>query len=175
MVANKGRAFPIIITCLLIMIIIYLFANVEQPYVTCSKSFTNDLGIRIVEDFNVDFEGNRIDEVELRKVIVFPGKYLDDETHLNSLKFLLEKHYDYLGRDKVSYSSMDDRLIVDVEIDDDFDAIVLNNIDFFENEDLEIRVNSNTRSSDVVTIGIGDKYTEGEFITRMRNNGYICK
>ena len=30
-------------------------------------------------------------------------------------------------------------------------------------------------SSDVVTLSVGDKYTEGEFITRMKNNGYVCK
>jgi hypothetical protein len=38
-----------------------------------------------------------------------------------------------------------------------------------------MKINSNTRSSDVVTLSVGDKYTEGELITIMKNNGYVCK
>jgi hypothetical protein len=58
---------------------------------------------------------------------------------------------------------------------DDNETLVLNNIEFFENEKLEIKINSNTRSSDVVTLSIGDKYTEGELMTKMKNNSYVCK
>ena len=39
----------------------------------------------------------------------------------------------------------------------------------------QIEIESNTKSSDVVTLGIKDKYTEGELLTRMKNNGYSCK
>ena len=114
-------------------------------------------------------------EMDLNKVIVLPSNYLEDDIHLNSIKFSLKKHYEYLDKDVVNYSVKDDRIVVNVLVDED-ETIVLNNIEFFENDGkLEMKINSNTRSSDVVTLSIGDKYTEGEFITRMKNNGYVCK
>ena len=175
MSTKKNKTFPIVITSIIIMIIIYLFATVEQPYITCSKSTTNDLDIRVTEDINVTIDGNKIREIDLTKAIVLPSNYLEDDIHLNSIKFSLKKHYEYLNKDVINYSLKDDRVVVNVLVDDD-ETLVLNNIEFFENGDkLEMKINSNTRSSDVVTLSVGDKYTEGELITRMKNNGYVCK
>ena len=42
------------------MIIIYLFATVEQPYIACSKSTTNDLDIIVAEDISATIDGNKI-------------------------------------------------------------------------------------------------------------------
>ena len=50
MSTKKNKTFPIVITSIIIMIIIYLFATVEQPYIACSKSTTNDLNIRVAEE-----------------------------------------------------------------------------------------------------------------------------
>ena len=174
MTANKSRSFPIVITCIIIMIIIYLFASVEQPYVSCSRSTTNDFGVRVVEEINTTIDGNKISKIDLTKIIVLPAKYLEDDSYLESIRFALEKHYEYLGEDKVTYTISDDRIVSSVVIDDN-ETLVLNNIEFFENEKLEIKINSNTRSSDVVTLSIGDKYTEGELMSRMKNNSYVCK
>ena len=175
MSTKKNKTFPIVITSIIIMIIIYLFATVEQPYITCSKSTTNDLNIRVAEEISATIDGNKIIEMNLTKIIVLPSNYLEDDIHLNSIKFSLKKHYEYLDKDVVNYSVKDDRIVVNVLVDED-ETIVLNNIEFFENDGkLEMKINSNTRSSDVVTLSIGDKYTEGEFITRMKNNGYVCK
>ena len=175
MLKKKNKTFPIVITSVIIMIIIYLFATVEQPYITCSKITTNDLDIRIVEEISSTIEGNKISEMDLTKIIVLPDRYLDDDIHLNSIRFSLKKHYEYLGKDVVNFNVKEDRIVVNVLVDED-ETLVLNNIEFFENDNvLEMKINSNTRSSDVVTLSIGDKYTEGEFITRMKNNGYACK
>ena len=174
MSTKKNKTFPIVITSIIIMIIIYLFATVEQPYITCSKSTTNDLDIRGTEDINVTIDGNKIGEIDLTKAIVLPSNYLEDDIHLNSIKFSLKKHYEYLGEDKVTYTIMDDRIVLNVKVSDD-ETLVFNNIEFFENDVLEVRINSNTRSSDVVTLSIGDKYTEGELMSRMKNNSYVCK
>ena len=58
---------------------------------------------------------------------------------------------------------------------DDNETLILNNIKFTNVEDLQIKINANTKAKDVVTLKIKDSYTEGEFMTRMRNNGYSCK
>ena len=63
-------------------------------------------------------------------------------------------------------------LLVVVE---DEETIILNNIEFFDNEGLQMRINSNTKSSEVLTLSVDDNYSEGEFMTRLKNNGYHCK
>lgn len=174
MFANKSRSFSIIITCVIIMLIIYLFASLQQPYITCSKSITTDLGIRVVEELGTSIEGKKINKMRLTKIVIFPSKYIKDDKYISDLKNLFEKHYEYLGKDKVSYSVMDDRLAIEIEVTNLEDALVLNNLKFFDTGELEIFINSNTRSSEVITLRVGDKYSEGQFMTRMKGSGYVC-
>ena len=44
---KKNRIIPSIIVFSILVSIIYLFVTVKQPYVECSKSTINDLGITI--------------------------------------------------------------------------------------------------------------------------------
>lgn len=171
---GKNRVFPIIMTMLIIVIIIYLFATVKQPLVVCEKKSTDDLGITISEQLEVTINGNEIDKMVLVKTIRLPEEYLEDDTYINSVMFTLEKSYDYLGNDKVSMSKTENKVIARVEIDKN-ETIILNNIEFFDNDELQMKINSNTKSSDVVTLKINDKYTEGELMTRLKNNGYSCR
>lgn len=171
---NKGMVFPLIITILVIVIIIYLFVTIEQPYVECSKSTTDDLNIKVTEKLTATLDSNKLKKMELTKTIILPQDYLKTDDYLESVKFSLEKSYEYLGKDEVEVFKYDDRIIAKVTIDDD-ETVILNNIEFFEDDDLQIKINSNTKSSDVVTLKIGDSYTEGELMVRMKNNGYVCK
>ena len=63
MTRKKGRIFPMIITIILIVIIIYLFATIKQPYVECDKKVTNDLGIQILENVKVNLDSNSSDKM----------------------------------------------------------------------------------------------------------------
>lgn len=171
--SNKSKVFPIIITVLIIVIIIYLFATIKQPYVECRKISTDDLGIRIEEKLNTSLDGNKIAKMELVKTIILPDEYLDDDTYLDSIRYSLKKSYEYLGEGKVTFSQLDDRIIAKVVIEDR-ETVILNNIEFLEVNGLQIKINSNTKSSGVVTLKVGDNYTEGELKTRMKNNGYVC-
>ena len=171
---NKGIVFPLIITILVIVIIIYLFVTIEQPYVECSKSTTDDLNIKITEKLTATLDSNKLKKMELTKTIILPQDYFKTDDYLESIKFSLEKSYEYLEKDEVEVFKYDDRIIAKVTIDDD-ETVILNNIEFLEDDDLQIKINSNTKSSDVVTLKIGDSYTEGELMVRMKNNGYVCK
>lgn len=171
---NKGMVFPLIITILVIVIIIYLFVTIEQPYVECSKSTTDDLNIKVTEKLTATLDSNKLKKMELTKTIILPQDYLKTDDYLESVKFSLEKSYEYLEKDEVEVFKYDDRIIAKVTIDDD-ETVILNNIEFLEDDDLQIKINSNTKSSDVVTLKIGDSYTEGELMVRMKNNGYVCK
>ena len=173
MSTNKSKFFPVVLSIIFIVIIIYLFSNLEQPVISCSKSGTDDLGIRVIEDIDTKLEGNKIKEMILSKTIVLPEEYLGDEDYLDSIKYTLKKSYAYLDDSKVTFETLSDRLICRVTVTGS-DTIILNNIEFSDSDDLQIKINSNTKSSEVVTLKIGDGYSEGEFKTRMKNNGYVC-
>ena len=69
---------------------------------------------------------------------------------------------------RVNGSSMDNTL-------KDKDILLLKNIEFISNDDLEIKIDSNIKSSNVIALKVGDNYTESELMKRMKNNGYSCK
>lgn len=174
MALKQGRVFPIIITVILISIIIYLFATIKQPYVECSKT-TTELGIQIVENLQVTLSSNNIEKMDLTKTIILPDNYTSEENnYLDSIKVAIKESYDYLPKKVVEVTQDSDRVIARVVVDDN-ETLILNNIKFTNVEDLQIKINANTKAKDVVTLKINDSYTEGEFMTRMRNNGYSCK
>lgn len=170
---KKGKVFPMILTIIFIVIIIYLFANIQQPYVVCSKSTTTELGIEINEDLQVTLEGNHIDSMDLTKTLIFPEQYTEDDHYLSAMRFVLKNSYEYLPKKAVDITQESDRLIAHIVVDDN-ETLILNNIEFTDDDDLQIKINSNTKAQDVVTLSIKDNYTEGEFMTHMKNNGYSC-
>ncbi len=171
---GKNRVFPIILTIVMIVIIIYLFATVKQPLVVCEKRIVDDLGITINEELEVTIDGNKIRKMALVKTVKLPDKYLNNDSYLNGVVSAFENSYEYLGKNKVTINKTKTSVTTRVEIDDD-ETIILNNIDFFDNGELQMKINTNTKSSNVVTLKIKDSYTEGELMTRMRNNGYSCR
>lgn len=168
---KKNRVFPVSIVVIVIVIIFYLIATAKQPYVECSKRTINNLGVSIREELQVTLDSNKISHMTLYKRIILPDKYLKS---IESIKFALEKSYEYLDSDVVSITNGDDYILVKIDTKNK-ETIILNNITFYDDSGLQIKINPNTKSSEVVTLGISDKYTEGEFMTHMKNNGYICK
>ena len=173
MTYKRGKFFPIFITIIIIVIVIYLFANIEQTKVKCSKRTTDDLGITVVEELNTGLDGKKITELQLKRSIILPDKYLVDDTYLDYIQYTIEKSYAYLGKKKVKVSKVNDRVIVYMDLTDN-ETIILDNISFGITDDLTININSNTKSSDVVTLKVHDNYTQGELINHMKNNGYKC-
>ena len=174
MFSNKGKGLPIIITIFMIVVIIYLFATVEQPLVVCEKRNVNDLDIVVSEVLETTLDSNEIRKMVLVKTIILSDEYLVDDNELDSIMFALENSYQYLGTDKYTITKGKDRVTVKVEVEDN-ETLILNNIEFFDNDGLQMRINSNTKSSGVLTLKIDDDYSEGEFMTRLKNNGYSCK
>ena len=158
MFSSKSR-LPIIITVMLIAIIIYLFATVYQPLVVCEKKVKNDLDITVSEVLETTLDSNEIRKKVLVKTIILPDEYLGDNNQLDNIMFILDKSYEYLG-DKVTITKSKDRVVVKVVVEDE-ETIILNNIEFFDNEGLQMRINSNTKSSEVLTLSVDDNYSEG--------------
>ena len=172
MATRKNMTFPIIIALIFIVIIIYLFATIKQTEVSCVKTRTYDGEVRLTEDLVAIMDGKEIKGMHLEKAIVLPDKFSDDK-HLKAIRNALDNTLEYLGN-KVKYTVGDNKIVVKIDVDNN-QLILLNNIDFNANEDLIIKINSNTKSSDVITLAVGDNYTEGELMKRLKNNGYSCQ
>lgn len=172
MSTRKSMTFPVVITFIIILIIVYLFTTIKQTEIICNRVRSFDKDVKVTEDINTIIDGKKITGITVVKTIVLPSAYAD-ETHLNSIKYSLQKTLEYLG-DKVKYSIDDNIIKVTINVHKN-EIVLLNNISFVVNDDLEIIINSNTKSSEVIPITVGDNYTDGEFMMHMKNYGYSCK
>lgn len=173
MSTRKSMRLPIILSFIFIMIIVYLFANIKQSHVTCDKVKSFDSDVRLSEHIVSTLDGKKVTSMSIVKTIYLPEKYTKDRTHLNSIQYALERTLGYL-EDAVTYTIQDDRLIIKIDVDKN-QVVLLDNIEFIVNDDLEIKINSNTKSTDIVVLKVGDNYTDGEFMKKLKNSGYSCK
>lgn len=170
---RKSMRFPIILTFIVIAIIVYLFTTIKQTYVTCDKTKTFDSNIRLTEHVVTSLDGKKIKSINITKTIQLPDKYTKDDIRLNSIKMSLEKTLDYLGN-KVKYYISEDKVIVKIKADKN-EVVLLDNIEFIVNDDMEMKINSNTKSSDIVVLKVGDNYSDGDLMKKLKNHGYTCK
>ena len=167
---RKSMKLPIIITFIIIAVIVFLFARIKQTEVICEKTYSFDSGISLNEKVVATLDGKEINKLDVTKTIVLPEKYIKDENYVNDIKNNLDRTLSYLG-DKVQYNVLEDRIVIEISVDKN-EVVLLKNISF---EDKKIVINSNTKSSDVVTLTVGDDYTDGEFMKTLKGLGYSCK
>lgn len=167
---RKSMKLPIIITFIIIGIIVFLFARIKQTEVVCEKIYNFDSGISLKEKVVATLDGKEINKLDVTKTILLPEKYIKDENYIEDIKNNLDRTLNYLG-EKVSYSFLDDRIVVEISVNKN-EVVLLKNISF---EGKKIVINSNTKSSDVVTLTVGDDYTDGEFMKTLKGYGYSCK
>ena len=170
MSSRKSMRLPIIITFIIIAVMVYLFTRIKQTEVICEKTYNFDSGISLKEKVVATLDGKEIDKLDVTKTILLPEKYTKDESYIIDIKNNLDRTLSYLG-DKVNYSILDDRIVVEISVDKN-EVVLLKNIKF---EDKNIVIDSNTKSSDVVTLTVGDDYTDGEFMKTLKGYGYSCK
>ena len=162
MSTRSSRLLPIILGIIILGIIVYLFMTVEQKIVTCSNTYTSN-DIKITEKVEATIDGNKITHMNVSKTIILPDRFVSEE-NINGVKSSLEKVIT-TGINKV---------VVDIDLDNN-KTIILNNISFVDGKDLVMKINPNTKSSEVITLKVGDNYTEGEFMKHLKNNGYTCR
>ena len=172
---RKNMTFPVVLVFLFIVIIIYLFSNIKQTTITCEKTRLFDSDIKVEETVISKIDGKKIIELNVTKVIYLPDKYSNDRDKLLLIKNSLERTLGYLG-DDVTYKFNDSNVVINIDIKNNKELVLLDNISFIDNNgNIEVKINSNTKSNDVIALSIGDSYTEGELMTRLKNNGYLCK
>lgn len=172
--SKKKITMPTIITIIFICIIIYLFTNIKQSKVVCEKTTTFDSDIKLEETVVSFIDNKNIRSLFVQKKILLPENFNKKEENINLIKNTLEYHLDYLG-DNVTYSIDENSVVADIKVNNN-ELVLLDNIELFDNDgELNISINPNTKSSDVVSLKVGDSYTDGELMKRLKNNGYYCK
>lgn len=172
---RKNMTFPVILVFIFIIIVVYLFSSIKQTTITCEKTRLFDSDIKVAEKVISKIEGKRISELNVTKIIYLPEKYSNDRTKILLIKNSLERTLSYLGND-VTYKYNDSNIVININIKSNKELVLLDNISFIDNNgNVEVKINSNTKSNDVIALSIGDSYTEGELMTRLKNNGYSCK
>lgn len=171
---KKKITMPTVITIIFICIIIYLFTNIKQSKVVCESVRNFDSGIKLEETVVSIIDGKNIRSLFVQKKIILPDDLAKKEENFNLIKNTLEYHFEYL-KNNVTYSTNDNSITVNLNLNNN-ELILLDNIEMFNNNgELSISINPNTKSSDVVALKVGDSYTDGELMKRLRNNGYSCK
>ncbi|MBQ6476925.1 MAG: hypothetical protein IJI43_00590 [Bacilli bacterium] len=161
-----------IITIIIIMIIFYLIVNIKQPYVSCNVNHVDDLGIRYNETVRSQFSSKSISKIEIVRIITVPDKY-NNETNINAINYALKRSYKYLGKD-VKFKTVDNEVIMKISTTKNL-PIILNNMEFYDQDGLGIKIDTNTKSSENANLSIGDKYSEGEYMVFMKGYEYSCK
>ena len=174
MSTRRSKTLPIIITLIFIVIIIYLFMNLKQSKVSCQKSKAYDGGITVKEVVETTTDSKKINSMKITKTIYFADRYKNNIDSLDEIKNAIKNTLDYLGK-KVTYNVMDDRIIIEINVSND-ELVLLDNINFVDNGGkIEVIIDTNTKSSSVVALAVGDNYTDGELMKRLKNRGYTCK
>ena len=155
---RKSMKLPIVITFIMLIIVVYLFATLQQDKVVCEKTTNFDNDVTLKEVVTTTIDNDSISNIQLVKKIILPKKYLDNESYQNSVK----------------YEITSTGVIATIDISKD-ELVLLDNIDFSSNGDLGMNINTNTMSGDVITLKIKDKYTPGELMKKLKNNRYSCR
>ena len=172
MTSRKSITIPIILTLGILIIMIYFFANMKQTEIICSKNqiFSNEIYFN--ERIISKMDGKKIVGINIKKEISLPEKYTNKET-IDRIYQRLDKTLEYLGK-QVEYILDKNQITIIIETSKE-EILLLDNITFPSPSSSEIKVNSNTKSNEVIPLKIGDSYTDGEFMKYMRSKGYNCK
>jgi len=170
---KKKMLFPLIITSIFIIIMIYLIINIKQENITCIKETTDNLSINLEETIYVELKQNKISNMKLVKEINLPSN-LNKEENISKIKDELSYNYEYLGKDKLHFKINDNIITSIVEVNKN-ETLILDNISFSNDDNIfNIKINPNTKDENVITLKVGDEYLDGEFMIYMKSFGYKC-
>ena len=171
---RKSMKLPIIITFFVICLIVYLFTNIKQTIVSCHKTRTFETNAQITESLEASIENKKISSLDIIKKITIPEKYLKKEQTLYEIKESIEKTIEYLGK-SATVEIRDNNIVVHIKVNNQ-ELVLLDNIILVDNNGvLTIDIDVNTKSNHVVSLKIGDNYTDGELMQRLKNEGYSCQ
>lgn len=171
---RKSMKLPIAITFIFICIIVYLFMSLKQTVVVCEKETSFDSDIKLTETVIAHLDGKKITSLDVTKKVTVPDKMNKKEEYLNGIKNSLDYTIEYL-EDDASCVVSENSVIANINVNNN-QLVLLDNIGFTDNNgELGISIDTNTKSSHVIALQVGDNYTDGEFMMYLKNKGYSCK
>ncbi len=171
---RKSMKLPIIITFLIICFIVYLFTAIKQTTVSCHKTKIFDSNVQLTESLEASIENKKISNLDIIKKITIPEKYLKKDQTIIEMKETIEKTLEYLGK-SATVEIRDNSIIVHIKVNNQ-ELVLLDNIKLVDNNGvLTMDIEVNTKSSNVISLKIGDSYTDGELMHRLKSKGYSCQ
>lgn len=148
--------------------------NIKQSKIVCEKNMSYDGGFNISENIESTTDGKKITSLKVIKTIYVSDRYINNTDSLEEIKSTIANTLSYLDK-SVSYRVLDDRIIIEMNLSKN-QLVLLNNIEFVDNGGkIEVVIDTNTKSNNVITLSVGDNYTDGELMKKFKNNGYSCK
>ena len=171
---TRKSGLPVVLTFIVICIIIYLFMNIKQTEIICEKDFLFDSNIELYETVNIKLDSKKIVEIELDKRVTLPDSIERREERIIGIQNSFDSTLSYLGK-TVEYKKYDDGLNVNINVHNN-EMVLLSNTSFYSNNgDIGVEIDVNTKSGNVIALSVGDNYTDGELMKKLKNNGYRCK
>ena len=170
---RKSMRLPIIMTIMIICVIVYLFTNIKQTTVVCHKTKTYESNIQLSESITASIENKRIENMDIVKTITLLDK-TKKEQKLNKIKDALDQSLEYLGK-SYDITITENSVVAHIQVDEK-ELVLLDNIEFSDtNGDFNIKIDVNTKSSSVISLKVGDNYTDGELMKRLKSKGFTCQ
>jgi len=162
---------PIIFVFIFLIVIVSFFSSIKQKEITCKKEVDYFSKIQLKEYIVSNIERKKIKSMNIVKNISFMEKLSRKE--MDQIIEKIHRTHNYLGK-KVKYTFGEDKIVIKINVSSN-EVVLLDNIRFSEKKPVEIVVNTNTKSSDVLSLKVGDSYSEGEYMKRLKNRGYRCQ
>lgn len=156
-----------IIGFIILFIIIYFFVIVKQKIITCNKTKLEE-NVKIEENVELYLD-KKLKKVIVNKKILLPTRLSDKKTKEKIVK-RLNQTFSYIGDD--NYKIYEEKKIINLDINVmNNNLVILDNLSYKN----DLLVNSNTKSSKVITLETGLKYDEYKLISKLKSKGYSCK
>ena len=168
---RRSMKLPIIFVFIFLIVIVSFFSSIKQKEITCKKEVDYFSKIQLKEYIVSNIEGKKIKSMNIVKNISFMEKLSREE--MDQIIEVIHCTHNYLGK-KVKYTFGEDKIVIKINVSSN-EVVLLDNIRFSEKKPVEIVVNTNTKSSDVLSLKVGDSYSEGEYMKRLKNRGYRCQ
>ena len=162
---------PILFVFLFLIVIVSFFSSIKQRKVTCQKQVDYFSKIQLREYIVSDIEGKKIKSMNAIKSIIFRESLSREE--MDKIIETIHRSHDYLGK-RVRYTFGEDKIVIQIDVSSN-EVVLFDSIRFLDKKPIEISINTNTKSSEVLSLEIGEHYTEGEYMKRLKSKGYRCK
>ena len=155
---RRSMKLPIIFVLIFLIVIVSFFSSIKQKEIICQKEVDFFSKIQLKEYVVTNIEGKKIKSMNVVKNILFREDLSREE--MDRIVEAIHRTHNYLGK-KVKYTFGEDKIVIKINVSSN-EVILFDYIRFNDKKPIEISINTNTKSSEVLSLKVGDSYSEGE-------------